>query len=172
MSYQGESLRLSLENCDVIKKDDHTLVAVLHSPSGSDGRLITVTLTQLKSTHVALAGFDMSPAGMLMRPPTFAPNSIMVAIPYGLEVRLIGMIDLTGLADTFNWPGDNAHQAILNALYGMIALPEEVVFKFLGLELDCSRLDSRVVRSLKILGVWPNVEESEDVPGAVPPNGT
>ena len=131
-----------------------------------------MTLTQLKSTHVALAGFDMSPAGMLMRPPTFAPNSIMVAIPYGLEVRLIGMIDLTGLADTFNWPGDNAHQAILNALYGMIALPEEVVFKFLGLELDCSRLDSRVVRSLKILGVWPNVEESEDVPGAVPPNGT
>jgi hypothetical protein len=163
--YQGGSLRLSLENCRVVTDDDNTL-GVLSFPSPSDG-LITVTLTQLRTIRLALAGFDMSSAGM--RIPTFATDSALVAIPYGPEVKMFGVLDLIGerggQAEPFHWPGDNAHQAIFDALHGRITLPDEVVFKFVALELDCSRIDSRVVRSLKILGVWPNVEESDDVPG-------
>ncbi len=163
--YQGGSLRLSLENCRVVTDDDNTL-GVLSFPSPSDG-LITVTLTQLRTIRLALAGFDMSSAGM--RIPTFATDSALVAIPYGPEVKMFGVLDLIGerggQAEPFHWPGDNAHQAIFDALHGRITLPDEVVFKFVALELDCSRIDSRVVRSLKILGVWPNVEESDDAPG-------
>ena len=166
--YQGGSLRMSLENCRVIKKDDDDddeTLGILSFPSPSDG-LITVTFTQLRTTHIALAGFDVCSVGM--RIPTFARDSVLVAIPYGPEVKIFGIIDLIGEhggADTFHWPGDNAHQAIFDALHGTITLPDEVVFKFVGLEFDCSRLDSRVVRLLKILGVLPKIEESDDVPG-------
>ena len=162
--YQGGSLRMSLENCRVIEQNARTL-AILHFPRPSDG-LITVTFTQLKTIHIALAGFDVCSVGM--RIPTFARDSVLVAIPYGPEVKIFGIIDLIGEhggADTFHWPGDNAHQAIFDALNGTITLPDEVVFKFLALEFDCSRLDSRVVRLLKILDVWPKIEESDDVPG-------
>lgn len=162
--YQGGSLRMSLENCRVIEQNARTL-AILHFPRPSDG-LITVTFTQLKTIHIALAGFDVCSVGM--RIPTFARDSALVAIPYGPEVKIFGIIDLIGEhggADTFHWPGDNAHQAIFDALHGTITLPDEVVFKLVGLEFDCSRLDSRVVRLLKILGVWPKIEESDDVPG-------
>ena len=99
----------------------------------------------------------------------FCTDSALVAIPYGPEVKIFGIIDLIGerggQPEPFHWPGDNAHQAIFDALHGTITLPDEVVFKFVGLQFDCSCLDSRIVRSLKLLGVWPNVEESEDVLG-------
>jgi len=163
--YQGGSLRLSLENCHVVKDDDKTL-GILSFPSPSDG-LITVTFTQLKTIHIALAGFDVCSVGM--RIPMFCTDSALVAIPYGPEVKIFGIIDLIGerggQPEPFHWPGDNAHQAIFDALHGTITLPDEVVFKFVGLQFDCSCLDSRIVRSLKLLGVWPNVEESEDVLG-------
>ena len=165
MSYQGESLRLSLEKCQITEKDDHTLVAVLHLPLPSDG-LITVTFTPLKPIYIALAGFDMCSDGI--RFPIFARDSAIIAIPYGPEVKIIGILDWIGEqggADTFHWPGNDARRAIFDAIHGFITLPDEVVFKLVALEFDCSRPDSRIVRSLKILGVWPNVEESDDVPG-------
>ena len=158
--YQGGPFRLSLENCRIIKVPPETR-AILDFPSLSDG-LTTVKLPQLKTTHVTLAGFDdISNLGM----PTFFTNSTMVAIPFGPEVKLIGILDFTGVADTFDWPGDNPHFTIVHAIHGIITLPDEVVFKFVALEFDCSRLDSRVVPLLKILGVLPKIEESDDVPG-------
>ena len=161
--YQGGSRRFLLDQC-VLKKSStgSNTSVVVNFPRDPDD-LQRIKFNQLREIHMTLSGFDLSTN--TMRLPGFAQNnSAIIVIPIGPEVKVVGLVELVGVEGgwaNFSFPGNrDPYSALESALNGQITLPDEVMFRFLAVDFDCSRPAFRVVHTLKALGLWQDDSKS------------
>lgn len=168
--YQGGSRRLSLDQCKLMKGSGSGISAMVDFPPDPEG-LERIKFSQLCDMRMTMSGFDLSTKNAPRFPQFSRHNTSVIIIPVGPEAKVIGLVQLVGVEGgwrNFSFPGNrDPFSALERSLNGYIGLPDKVMFRFLCVELDCSRPSSRIVRTLKVLGKWQgdaqnNPEELED----------